>query len=117
MFFYVFFFFFFFQAEDGIRDIGVTGVQTCALPISGSQFVQVLRGLQVVLRTRQERAHTDVHHQPALNAVHHLEIGRASCREECRSRGWPYHEKKKKESEMADHRVASQETTSAEADA
>src|SRR3712207_8622744 len=25
--------FFFFQAEDGIRDIGVTGVQTCALPI------------------------------------------------------------------------------------
>src|SRR3712207_2426431 len=28
-----FYFFFFFQAEDGIRDIGVTGVQTCALPI------------------------------------------------------------------------------------
>src|SRR3712207_8420408 len=27
--------FFFFQAEDGIRDIGVTGVQTCALPIFG----------------------------------------------------------------------------------
>src|SRR5437660_6807224 len=29
----VFFFFFFFQAEDGIRDGHVTGVQTCALPI------------------------------------------------------------------------------------
>ena len=29
--------FFFFQAEDGIRDIGVTGVQTCALPISVRQ--------------------------------------------------------------------------------
>src|SRR5690349_22142211 len=27
------FFFFFFQAEDGIRDLYVTGVQTCALPI------------------------------------------------------------------------------------
>src|SRR5690606_39615664 len=27
------FFFFFFQAEDGIRDFHVTGVQTCALPI------------------------------------------------------------------------------------
>src|SRR6266540_2203528 len=27
-------FFFFFQAEDGIRDRDVTGVQTCALPIS-----------------------------------------------------------------------------------
>src|SRR5207248_3505451 len=30
---YFFFFFFFFQAEDGIRDRTVTGVQTCALPI------------------------------------------------------------------------------------
>src|SRR3712207_8864573 len=28
----VVYYFFFFQAEDGIRDIGVTGVQTCALP-------------------------------------------------------------------------------------
>src|SRR3712207_8182990 len=28
---------FFFQAEDGIRDSGVTGVQTCALPISKSE--------------------------------------------------------------------------------
>src|SRR5690349_23303227 len=30
------FFFFFFQAEDGIRDLYVTGVQTCALPISAA---------------------------------------------------------------------------------
>src|SRR6266511_3793910 len=30
---FFFFFFFFFQAEDGIRDFHVTGVQTCALPI------------------------------------------------------------------------------------
>src|SRR5690606_40783406 len=30
--------FFFFQAEDGIRDFHVTGVQTCALPISFSVF-------------------------------------------------------------------------------
>ena len=30
---FIFFFFFFFQAEDGIRDHCVTGVQTCALPI------------------------------------------------------------------------------------
>src|SRR2546422_8145035 len=29
-------YFFFFQAEDGIRDVAVTGVQTCALPISSS---------------------------------------------------------------------------------
>src|SRR2546425_13194031 len=33
-------FFFFFQAEDGIRDKLVTGVQTCALPISGSRLVE-----------------------------------------------------------------------------
>src|SRR2546427_5243655 len=30
---HIFFYFFFFQAEDGIRDLTVTGVQTCALPI------------------------------------------------------------------------------------
>src|SRR3712207_9160342 len=33
--------FFFFQAEDGIRDIGVTGVQTCALPICVAIFSPV----------------------------------------------------------------------------
>src|SRR5437867_10450992 len=33
----MYFFFFFFQAEDGIRDRTVTGVQTCALPIFGPQ--------------------------------------------------------------------------------
>src|SRR5689334_15862266 len=40
LFVYFMFFFFFFQAEDGIRDGTVTGVQTCALPISeGMPFV------------------------------------------------------------------------------
>src|SRR5438876_4876536 len=34
----VFFFFFFFQAEDGIRDGRVTGVQTCALPICRNEI-------------------------------------------------------------------------------
>src|SRR5206468_5019674 len=33
------FVFFFFQAEDGIRDLIVTGVQTCALPISARKFI------------------------------------------------------------------------------
>src|SRR2546427_6048747 len=37
-----YFFFFFFQAEDGIRDLTVTGVQTCALPILAVQFGQQL---------------------------------------------------------------------------
>src|SRR5947207_5686497 len=39
---FYFVFFFFFQAEDGIRDHCVTGVQTCALPISGKLSRSVL---------------------------------------------------------------------------
>src|SRR5947207_7690636 len=38
MFVYVIWFFFFFQAEDGIRDHCVTGVQTCALPIFRAEY-------------------------------------------------------------------------------
>src|SRR2546429_9896165 len=38
---YIISFFFFFQAEDGIRDVAVTGVQTCALPISGGERQRV----------------------------------------------------------------------------
>src|SRR5439155_2414743 len=43
----VFIFFFFFQAEDGIRDGHVTGVQTCALPISlrASPFARSATGV------------------------------------------------------------------------
>src|SRR2546430_12064180 len=40
--------FFFFQAEDGIRDLTVTGVQTCALPISERVGLVVGRILDVV---------------------------------------------------------------------
>src|SRR5260221_7595917 len=42
-----FFFFFFFQAEDGIRDHCVTGVQTCALPISPFVCDGVYRRMEV----------------------------------------------------------------------
>src|SRR3712207_7289059 len=38
---------FFFQAEDGIRDIGVTGVQTCALPILVELLFERVAGLDV----------------------------------------------------------------------
>src|SRR2546430_12504950 len=47
--------FFFFQAEDGIRDLTVTGVQTCALPISipaAAPEARVLRSLQPGLGQR-----------------------------------------------------------------
>src|SRR2546430_13647352 len=39
-------FFFFFQAEDGIRDLTVTGVQTCALPISQDDLDDALAVIQ-----------------------------------------------------------------------
>src|SRR5438445_13609407 len=62
---------FFFQAEDGIRDIGVTGVQTCALPISGRRPGGELR------RYAQRTAH----HPRARFRTAFKQIGRASCRE------------------------------------
>src|SRR5436309_10965362 len=40
---YVCVYYFFFQAEDGIRDFHVTGVQTCALPISTAATLPVAR--------------------------------------------------------------------------
>src|SRR5207237_1901737 len=47
--FYVLFCFFFFQAEDGIRDSSVTGVQTCALPISHTCFGSISPFLSMCL--------------------------------------------------------------------
>src|SRR3989440_12598132 len=41
----ILFFFFFFQAEDGIRDLIVTGVQTCALPICSGMTTHVELGI------------------------------------------------------------------------
>src|SRR5687768_13839722 len=41
----MFFFFFFFQAEDGIRDVAVTGVQTCALPISAEKCRDIIEAM------------------------------------------------------------------------
>src|SRR6266498_3353957 len=52
---------FFFQAEDGIRDADVTGVQTCALPISGGTGAP--RGAGGVLRSA-------AHRRPARAAGH-----------------------------------------------
>src|SRR5206468_7749870 len=47
--------FFFFQAEDGIRDLIVTGVQTCALPILGATD-ESARGAE------RDRVYRDAHH-------------------------------------------------------
>src|SRR5690606_40632520 len=45
-------FFFFFQAEDGIRDFHVTGVQTCALPISQNILEKAVHGVGGLRRSR-----------------------------------------------------------------
>src|SRR5699024_12054571 len=44
------FFFFFFQAEDGIRDRNVTGVQTCALPISSSSSIAFCNQMRISIK-------------------------------------------------------------------
>src|SRR5438445_5629770 len=87
-------FFFFFQAEDGIRDIGVTGVQTCALPILDLGLQRVVADLQASLFVTpgggalgplfdgREASVTLVRNATGPDAAPHLEeIGRASCRE------------------------------------
>src|SRR5256886_12631786 len=86
-------FFFFFQAEDGIRDLTVTGVQTCALPIftrDQGSWVQrtTLRFLLLTLcasvvcsahpRTDQYLTST-TSNSPLVSRI--IQIGRASCRE------------------------------------
>src|SRR6185369_17499511 len=47
--------FFFFQAEDGIRDSSVTGVQTCALPISHAERAGAAAGAGGAWRARRAR--------------------------------------------------------------
>src|SRR3712207_8418146 len=94
----------FFQAEDGIRDIGVTGVQTCALPIFPLVFDAPRRGMpprHLADLTREEAraAVTELGH-PAFRAdqlARHFFRGVTDRSEErrvgkeCRSRWSPYH--------------------------
>src|SRR5258707_9067973 len=51
------YFFFFFQAEDGIRDIGVTGVQTCALPIYKLEYHFTIHEMPLDERPRERLRH------------------------------------------------------------
>src|SRR5690349_21901865 len=90
--FFLFFFFFFFQAEDGIRDLYVTGVQTCALPIFfGFLLTRKFRVVSAIGRhTLDHRTHERIigaellclHEEFTSLAPRFLtQIGRASCRE------------------------------------
>src|SRR5690625_6748070 len=89
----MFVYFFFFQAEDGIRDGHVTGVQTCALPIYGAMEEIVVEELDVIVAgdevDEDEVIHTEVaavEEEAVIDAEPaQEEIGRASCRERVES--------------------------------
>src|SRR2546422_948003 len=89
-------FFFFFQAEDGIRDVAVTGVQTCALPISTS--VSSLIDCSITQEEAWEQMEQSINELTDVVRVQHAMIldlqGRSEERrvgKECRSRWSPYH--------------------------
>src|SRR5207237_6398866 len=90
--------FFFFQAEDGIRDSSVTGVQTCALPICRSAVVTTT-GRAVAVSTAP-LVRTDARMARAAGTAPspcRATPGRSEERrvgKECRSRWSPYNEKK-----------------------
>src|SRR5258708_17235657 len=86
---------FFFQAEDGIRDDLVTGVQTCALPISRAR-----KGLPPAQHLVKHHAKAEDIAAPIKHLTSHLlrrHVGHRPRSEErrvgkeCRSRWSPYH--------------------------
>src|SRR5205823_7523516 len=107
---------FFFQAEDGIRDKLVTGVQTCALPI----YVWTLRSLLHRRRGHRQPVVTRVEKEPSIDKLagpqSMLFVGKVGSEadaagrlhdfvvrseerrvgKECRSRWWPDPEKKQR---------------------
>src|SRR5688572_30905392 len=108
---YLFFFvcfFFFFQAEDGIRDLTVTGVQTCALPIffgSVVTFAVCVRPPDVIVTSPKViSAACSVMLVAGSVSVTRMDsrprkVSRSEERrvgKECRSRWWEEHEKKKR---------------------
>src|SRR5947208_16811012 len=98
-------YFFFFQAEDGIRDDLVTGVQTCALPISEAQAVECSRTADLARAaaaavggtSARRLAQADGDARPADRTAR--PGGRSEERrvgKECRSRWAPEHSKEKR---------------------
>src|SRR5256885_9538793 len=79
--------FFFFQAEDGIRDYKVTGVQTCALPIYGGGYCSygpvtilysgALLGALYDIPNVKYDGYRVLTNKPACGAMRGHEIGRA----------------------------------------
>src|SRR5256885_6660174 len=87
-------FVFFFQAEDGIRDYKVTGVQTCALPIlfrgwalesrvgaEAQGRLKILQDDAEAARKKLEPYYPFIHGVKDSEKPANIQIGRASCRE------------------------------------
>src|SRR2546430_10759265 len=95
--------FFFFQAEDGIRDLTVTGVQTCDLPISAATVRGRLwpvvrrvrwdrvRRLSDKLRSFREQTPALPYRRPSLASFCTPRSEERRVGNECRSRWSPYH--------------------------
>src|SRR2546430_13758538 len=94
-------FFFFFQAEDGIRDLTVTGVQTCALPISMTTSMKRCAGVltftllaMMVAFARGMVAQTTIGFENlpvGTDAANKYRSEERRVGKECRSRWSPYH--------------------------
>src|SRR3712207_9053154 len=93
----------FFQAEDGIRDIGVTGVQTCALPIfeystlQRTSFAARRSSSRARPTSTDDRAERSAQSRSrALSSIAGSRSEERRVGKECRSRWSQYHSKKKK---------------------
>src|SRR5699024_12152752 len=96
---------FFFQAEDGIRDRNVTGVQTCALPISDKpEKTEISAARTAPADDNRPETTTSQKNVPPYAQLRvparQAQVGRSEERrvgKEGRARGEPEHEKKKRE--------------------
>src|SRR5256886_6439597 len=108
-------FFFFFQAEDGIRDLTVTGVQTCALPIyhacRETRLIELAHRIQPQIgagrsrfensgNVRVQSGDRQVNEEPIV--LRQLRSEERRVGEEWRSRWSPDHLKKKKKKIIED---------------
>src|SRR5688572_32908843 len=94
-----FYWVFFFQAEDGIRDLTVTGVQTCALPICGRARALDSTNMWGPLTTSwiaRARGNTVEAARWLYEARKLAQIGRAACRERAEAIGGDGRVKKKR---------------------
>src|SRR2546430_11278750 len=85
---FIYLYFFFFQAEDGIRDLTVTGVQTCALPIFHmfNGFIQIIFHFTIIGINFTISSKYFIKEIICIIRSEERRVGK-----ECRSRWSPYH--------------------------